>query len=212
MDASHRGGQPGFIRRQGSDLILPDFAGNQFFNTLGNVLTSGRAALVIPDFVSGDVLHLTGEARLVDEETAGARYPGAERYWSLTPRHIVWRPGVLRWRSHAGAVAVEAEPHGPWQPLTRAERQRVQVAAVVQETARSALFICRVPTKTRRWRPLKRASLLRYTCRAWMARRWYAAIRFRVAASRLAIVSVLRPTARARVTCTARYRWVPNSL
>lgn len=134
VDASHRGGQPGFIRRQGSDLILPDFAGNQFFNTLGNVLTSGRAALVIPDFVSGDVLHLTGEARLVDEETAGARYPGAERYWCLTPRHIVWRPGALRWRSKANAVANEAAPHGPWQPLALAKRQRVQVAAVVQET------------------------------------------------------------------------------
>ncbi|MDQ7729594.1 pyridoxamine 5'-phosphate oxidase family protein [Halomonas sp. SpR8] len=134
VDASHRGGQAGFIRRQGADLILPDFAGNQFFNTLGNVLASGRAALVIPDFVSGDVLHLSGEARLVDEESAGARYPGAERYWCLTPRHIVWRPGALRWRSHAGAVAVEAEPHGPWQALAPSALQRVQVTAVVEET------------------------------------------------------------------------------
>ncbi|MEL7979730.1 pyridoxamine 5'-phosphate oxidase family protein [Vreelandella titanicae] len=134
VDASHRGGQPGFIRRQGSDLILPDFAGNRFFNTLGNVLASGLAALVIPDFTSGNVLHLTGEARLVDEETAGARYPGAERYWCLTPRHIVWRPRALRWRSHAGAVAVEAAPHGPWQALAPSTQQRVQVAAVVQET------------------------------------------------------------------------------
>lgn len=134
VDASHRGGQPGFIRRQGSDLILPDFAGNRFFNTLGNVLASGRAALVIPDFASGNVLHLTGEARLVDEETAGARYPGAERYWCLTPRHIVWRPRALHWRSHAGAVAVEAAPHGPWQALAPSIQQCVQVAAVVQET------------------------------------------------------------------------------
>ncbi len=140
VDASHRGGQPGFIRRQGNDLILPDFAGNQFFNTLGNVLTSGRVALVIPDFVSGDVLHLTGEARLVDEETAGARYPGAERYWCLTPRYIVWRPGALRWRSQANAVAHEAAPHGPWQPLALAKRQRVQVAAVVQETTEIRSF------------------------------------------------------------------------
>ena len=134
VDASHRGGQPGFIRRQGSDLILPDFAGNRFFNTLGNVLASGRAALVIPDFASGGLLHLSGEARLVDEKAAGARYPGAERYWRLTPRHIVWRPRTLRWRSHAGAVAVEAAPHGPWQALAPSTQQRVQVAAVVQET------------------------------------------------------------------------------
>ena len=134
VDASHRGGRAGFIRRQGGDLMLPDFAGNRYFNTLGNVLASGRAALVIPDFVTGDVLHLSGEARLVDEETAGARYPGAERYWCLTPRHIVWRPGAMRWRSHASTVAVEAAPHGPWQALVPSTLQRVQVAAVVQET------------------------------------------------------------------------------
>lgn len=140
VDASHRGGQPGFIRRQGSDLLLPDFAGNRFFNTLGNVLASGRAALVIPDFASGNVLHLAGEARLVDEETAGAHYPGAERYWCLTPRHIVWRPRALRWRSHAGVVAVEAAPHGPWQALAPSTQQRVQVAAVVQETPKIRSF------------------------------------------------------------------------
>lgn len=134
VDASHRGGQAGFIRRQGNDLMLPDFAGNRFFNTLGNVLTSGRAALVIPDFTNGDVLHLSGEARLVDEETVGARYSGAERYWCLTPRHIVWRPGAMRWRSHASAVAVEAAPHGPWQALVPSTLQRVQVVDVVQET------------------------------------------------------------------------------
>ena len=134
VDASHRGGQAGFIRCLGDDLMLPDFAGNRFFNTLGNVLASGRAGLVIPDFVSGDVLHLSGEARLVDEETAGARYPGAERYWCLTPRHIVWRPGAMRWRSHASAVAVEAAPYGPWQALAPSTLQRVQVVDVVQET------------------------------------------------------------------------------
>lgn len=134
VDASHRGGKPGFIRRLEADLILPDFAGNRFFNTLGNVLSSGRAAVVIPDFASGDVLHLSGEARLVDEESVGARYLGAERYWCLTPRHIVWRPGALHWRSHANEVAVEVEPHGPWEALALSTLQRVQVTAVVQET------------------------------------------------------------------------------
>ncbi|WP_083005159.1 2Fe-2S iron-sulfur cluster-binding protein [Halomonas sp. GT] len=134
VDASHRGGRAGFIRRQGADLILPDFSGNRFFNTLGNVLANGRAALVIPDFASGDMLHLSGEARLVDEETVGAHYPGAERYWSLTPRHIVWRPSIMRWRSYANELAVEADSLGPWQPLKPSAQQRVRVVDVVQET------------------------------------------------------------------------------
>ncbi|WAM54042.1 pyridoxamine 5'-phosphate oxidase family protein [Vreelandella venusta] len=140
VDASHRGGRAGFIRRRGADLILPDFSGNRFFNTLGNVLASGRAALVIPDFVSGDMLHLSGEARLVDEEAAGAHYPGAERYWCLTPRHIVWRPGIMRWRSHASEVAVEASALGPWQMLAPSSLQRVQVVDVVCETPQIRSF------------------------------------------------------------------------
>lgn len=155
VDASHRGGQPGFIRRLGSDLILPDFAGNRFFNTLGNVLTSGRAALVIPDFASGDLLHLSGEARLVDEETAGAHYPGAERYWCLTPRHIVWRPGALHWRSHANEVAVEVKPHGPWEALAPSTLQRVQVTAVAEETHEIRSFYLKSSQQGKELAPFK---------------------------------------------------------
>lgn len=134
VDASHRGGRPGFIRRQGERLIIPDFSGNRFFNTLGNLLASGRAALVIPDFDSGDVLHLSGEAQLIDEAQAGARYPGAERYWCLTPRHARWRPSALRWRSRAGAPAVDTHSHGPWQALPANRMQQARVARVVRET------------------------------------------------------------------------------
>ncbi|HCA03955.1 MAG TPA: FAD-binding oxidoreductase [Halomonas campaniensis] len=155
VDASHRGGQPGFIRRLGCDLILPDFAGNRFFNTLGNVLSSGRAALVIPDFTSGDVLHLSGEARLVDEETAGAHYPGAERYWCLTPRHIVWRPEALHWRSHANAAVAEVEPYGPWKALAPSTVQRVQVTTVVEETHEIRSFYSKSSQQGKELAPFK---------------------------------------------------------
>jgi len=38
VDCSHRGGKPGFVRIDSDSVISwPDFAGNQFFNTLGNL-------------------------------------------------------------------------------------------------------------------------------------------------------------------------------
>ena len=38
VDVSHRGGKPGFVRVDGnSSLTVPDFLGNFFFNTLGNL-------------------------------------------------------------------------------------------------------------------------------------------------------------------------------
>ncbi|MFL6535379.1 MAG: pyridoxamine 5'-phosphate oxidase family protein, partial [Pseudomonas sp.] len=44
VDASHRGGKPGFVRMdEDGTLTIPDFSGNLFFNTLGNILLNPRA-------------------------------------------------------------------------------------------------------------------------------------------------------------------------
>ena len=47
VDTSHRGGRPGFVRIDGNVLTIPDFAGNLYFNTLGNLLLNPRAGLLI---------------------------------------------------------------------------------------------------------------------------------------------------------------------
>ncbi len=52
VDVSHRGGQAGFVRVEGDCLTIPDFAGNLFFNTLGNLLLNPRAGLLFIDFHS----------------------------------------------------------------------------------------------------------------------------------------------------------------
>src|SRR4030095_14952481 len=42
-DASHRGGQPGFVRGLGERrLVSPDYAGNNMFQTLGNIAAPTR--------------------------------------------------------------------------------------------------------------------------------------------------------------------------
>ena len=47
VDVSHRGGKPGFVRVDADGtLTMPDFLGNYFFNTLGNVTVNPRAGLL----------------------------------------------------------------------------------------------------------------------------------------------------------------------
>ena len=60
VDMSHRGGRPGFVLVEGDRLTVRDFAGNRYFNTLGNLLGDDRAALLFLDFERGDLLHLQG--------------------------------------------------------------------------------------------------------------------------------------------------------
>ena len=48
VDISHRGGKPGFVRVDQNTLTIPDFAGNRYFNTLGNMMLDPRAALLFP--------------------------------------------------------------------------------------------------------------------------------------------------------------------
>ncbi len=79
LDMSHRGGRPGFVRIDGDTLAVPDFAGNRFFNTLGNLLGEPRAALLFVDFASGDLLQLQG--RVTIDWDARLRSAGVERQW-----------------------------------------------------------------------------------------------------------------------------------
>ncbi|MCG5479798.1 pyridoxamine 5'-phosphate oxidase family protein [Sinorhizobium alkalisoli] len=96
VDVSHRGGRSGFVRL-GNDgwLTIPDFPGNRFFNTLGNIALNGRAGLAFPDFQTGGLLQMTGEAEILYEHADGARLEGAERHWRFRPCRIVWRADAL---------------------------------------------------------------------------------------------------------------------
>lgn len=96
VDMSHRGGRPGFVRVRGDILDIPDFHGNGYFNTLGNLLLEPRAALLFPDFATGDLLHLSGQVE-VDWEAAGA-VRGAERVWRLHVEQVWRRRAALPWR------------------------------------------------------------------------------------------------------------------
>jgi predicted pyridoxine 5'-phosphate oxidase superfamily flavin-nucleotide-binding protein len=100
LDASHRGGRPGFIRVEtdadGSVLTLPDFYGNFMFNSFGNLEVNPRAGLLALDFRSGAVLSLTGSAHVIWDGPEVSSFAGAERLLQLRPSAgLLWQ-GVLR--------------------------------------------------------------------------------------------------------------------
>src|SRR5260370_33094462 len=64
-DASHRGGNPGFVKVvDANTLRIPDYSGNSLFNTLGNLLVDPGYGMLIPTFQSGRMLQLTGTAKV----------------------------------------------------------------------------------------------------------------------------------------------------
>ena len=63
LDASHRGGRPGFVELSDGDrLLIPDYAGNNMYNTLGNLSVNPTTGLLFIDFDTGDTLQLSGVA------------------------------------------------------------------------------------------------------------------------------------------------------
>ena len=99
LDMSHRGGRPGFVRLDGDTLVIPDFAGNRYFNTLGNLLGEPRAALLFVDFATGDLLQLQGRAAIEWDAQSSDLVAGAERQWRFAVMRG-WRRRAalpLRW-------------------------------------------------------------------------------------------------------------------
>jgi predicted pyridoxine 5'-phosphate oxidase superfamily flavin-nucleotide-binding protein len=94
LDASHRGGAPGFVQVMDDvTLRIPDYEGNSMYQTLGNFEVDSRAALALIDFERRRVLCLTGNA----SSTFGSEDPrhptgGTGRYWSFTVHRWIELP------------------------------------------------------------------------------------------------------------------------
>jgi ferredoxin-NADP reductase/predicted pyridoxine 5'-phosphate oxidase superfamily flavin-nucleotide-binding protein len=99
LDASHRGGNPGFVSvLDDRTLRVPDYAGNSMFNTLGNLRLEPRAGLLVVDFGAGEVLQVAGSAE-VDLDAAAEVSGGSGRAWTFTVSS--WRRAPLGATLHA---------------------------------------------------------------------------------------------------------------
>lgn len=81
-DASHRGGNPGFVAVAGNRLTIPDYIGNSMFMTLGNFLLESAGGLTVVDFDGGRQLNLTGRATIEFADTRAHDGTGG-RFWTF---------------------------------------------------------------------------------------------------------------------------------
>lgn len=137
-DASHRGGRPGFVQVLSPHrLRIPDFSGNNMFNTLGNFAEYPQAGLVFLDFERGRILQLTGRAELVwgapDEcgETGGTA-----RFWEFE---------IEAWRESASPIQldwdfVDYSPYSPEPSAAADSLLSLQVERTWLETGRIKAF------------------------------------------------------------------------
>ena len=113
LDMSHRGGRPGFVGVRGDTLSIPDFHGNRFYNTLGNLLGDPRAGLLFIDFATGELLQLQGRAE-IDWAPGGAGPQGAERLWRVRIERGWRRRGAFPFAWTFGDYAPTTLRTGVW--------------------------------------------------------------------------------------------------
>ena len=88
-DASHRGGNPGFVKVEGTRrLIIPDYSGNTMFNTLGNISVNPRTGLLFLNFEQGRTLQLSGSAT-IDWDSDRSGFPGAQRLLTFDIEKVI---------------------------------------------------------------------------------------------------------------------------
>jgi predicted pyridoxine 5'-phosphate oxidase superfamily flavin-nucleotide-binding protein len=98
-DVSHRGGPPGFVRVESkTSLVFPEYPGNHFFNTLGNIACDPRTGVLFPDFTRGDLLYLTGTSEVLWDEDPET-HPSTQRCvrFSLSHGWLLAGAMPLRW-------------------------------------------------------------------------------------------------------------------
>ncbi|NRG17490.1 pyridoxamine 5'-phosphate oxidase family protein [Rhizobiales bacterium] len=143
-DVSHRGGKPGFVRvDDDATLTIPDFAGNLFFNTFGNLHLNAKTGLLFPDFTLGDLLHVAGEAEIIYEGEELAAFRGAERLLRIRVDHTVRLKGALPLRFEFGDFSPNSLITGDWNEAAaalEAEKARntyrsYRVTRVVRESS-----------------------------------------------------------------------------
>lgn len=96
VDINHRGGLPGFITTTDiSTILIPDYKGNNFFNTLGNILLEPRVGIQVIDFTTATLLNLQGHAELLTVDGSGLLPPDTGRRLKISITNITRSAGAF---------------------------------------------------------------------------------------------------------------------
>ncbi|KZM24171.1 FMN binding [Ascochyta rabiei] len=115
MDTNHRGGPPGFVRIiSPTCIIYPEYSGNRFYQSLGNLYHNPLIGMTFPDYETGDVLYTTGTAEILVGEDAAQMMPGANLAVKINFTDTRFVAKGLTFRG-------ERKPNGasPYNPLLR---------------------------------------------------------------------------------------------
>ncbi len=98
---------------------MPDFAGNFFFNTLGNIAINPRASLLFIDFANGDLLYLAVTAAIVWDGPELQAFAGAQRLLRVRVQTARRLQAALPLRWGAAQLSPALVHTGAWtQPTT----------------------------------------------------------------------------------------------
>ena len=115
VDVSHRGGKPGFVDVDAQGVLtVPDFIGNFYFNTLGNLAINPRCGLLFIDFERGDLLYLAARGEIIAHGPVVDAFEGAQRVLRLRTVSALRVQAVLplRWSEAQASPALAAT--GAW--------------------------------------------------------------------------------------------------
>lgn len=86
LDASPRGGAPGFVRTvNNKTLLIPDSPGNNRLDTLSNIIATGNVGLLLMIPGVEETLRVNGSARLADEPRLLQEFANEKR----TPKLVI---------------------------------------------------------------------------------------------------------------------------
>ncbi|KAI9858673.1 MAG: hypothetical protein M1813_007305 [Trichoglossum hirsutum] len=143
MDTNHRGGPPGFVRsianspEDGTVFVYPEYSGNRFYQTLGNLQTTPRAGIVFPDFDTGDVLYITGTTEILIGKNADKLLPHSNLAVKVTVTAARFVEKGLAFRGELG----ERSPYNP--PVRYLPTEKGRVGGLEDTTNATATLVKR---------------------------------------------------------------------
>ena len=108
-------------------LILPEFAGNNFFNSLGNLIMDSRMGITIPLFESGGLLQLSGYGKVVEMDMVDDPVVVSSLYPAGTLRLVKFHIQHVN-QVKAGSVPIR------WMISEQDEQRQLTVTKIVQES------------------------------------------------------------------------------
>ena len=116
LDASPRGGEPGFIRvRDDATLLIPDAPGNNRLDTLENIIADSRVGLIFLVPGVDETLRVNGRARLSDDPSLLAAFADAKR----VPRLVI-EIKIVEVYLHCAKALMRSKLWGPKHRVDRA--------------------------------------------------------------------------------------------